>query len=129
MRNKTMDAAAALQRIESANAAGNRKPDAFDRLSKKTNPAGRRRKRKKAQCELNCCTVVWHAWMHALHAVLWVDSADNFHVISHVYRMGEDAKVCTQGHDGAVRASATYSSLCLHLSTLLFQHLVRTIIE
>ena len=98
-------------------------------LSKKTNPAGRRRKRKKAQCELNCCTVVWHAWMHALHAVLWVDSADNFHVISHVYRMGEDAKVCTQGHDGAVRASATYSSLCLHLSTLLFQHLVRTITE
>jgi len=90
---------------------------------KQTPQAGAARERK---LSVNCCTVVWHAWMHA---VLWVDSADNFHVISHVYRMGEDAKVCTQGHDGAVRASATYSSLCLHLSTLLFQHLVRTIIE
>jgi hypothetical protein len=28
-----MDAATALQRVESENAAGNRKPDAFDRLS------------------------------------------------------------------------------------------------
>jgi hypothetical protein len=75
---------------------------------KQTPQAGAARERK---LSVNCCTVVWHAWMHA---VLWVDSADNFHVISHVYRMGEDAKVCTQGHDGAVRR-------CTLLSASIFQ--------
>lgn len=34
--------------------------------------------------------------------VMWVDGSGSFHVISHVYRMTADAKVCSTGHDGAV---------------------------
>jgi hypothetical protein len=46
---------------------------------------------------------------HYEDPVMWVDDGDNFHVISHVYRMGPDAKVCTAGHDGAVVSGHYFS--------------------
>ena len=40
---------------------------------------------------------------------MWVDSADNFHVVSHVYRMGPDAKICTAGHNGSIVSGHYFS--------------------
>eukprot|EP01047_Picozoa_sp_COSAG01_P036551 COSAG01_NODE_2858_length_6960_cov_31.694797_3_plen_427_part_00 len=58
----------------------------------------------------------WRTWKvegqldgHYEDPVMWVDGNGGWHVISHVYRMDSDAKICTPGHNGSVVSGHYFS--------------------